>query len=294
LEIRAAIINLPGAPERLFCLAVLSAIIRSVSNADPRHIFPGYSKRMRLLDKNGISRPQPLELFSTAAQKRIESLKCYHELPKTECRVVLGDARRLNRLLIEPVHLIVTNPPYISSIRYLETMKLEMSWLGMLSSQSDYLALDRQVVGSERYYKSEYSRLLQTGREQVDRLTSALHAAGHLKMSYTVARFFLDLEESIKGMSAVLCAGGHLVVKISDSRVRGHDVPTSRFFSEIAACFGLFELASFPDKIGGRSLLTRRNCRRYYSHVDLDVHPHPHSSQGKGTTPVHEALISCY
>ncbi len=257
--LRTATLELTDPGEQKFCQAVLSSIIRSVSNADPRHIFPGYSKRLRRLDSDGIKRPQPIKLFAAAAAKRAKMLDVYRRLAPTNCRVILGDARRLEAAGIMPVSLIVTNPPYISSIRYLETMKLEMSWLGMLSGQAEYLSLDRQVVGSERFYKREYDELLSTGISGVDKLADALYTQGERKMSYTVARYFLDLQQSIRGMSKLLCSGGHLVVKISDSHVRGHDVPTHSYFSRIAAQNCLYELASFPDRIGGRSLLTRRN-----------------------------------
>ena len=38
---------------RNFYIIVLSAIIKNVSNADTRHVFPGVSKRMRALEAEG-------------------------------------------------------------------------------------------------------------------------------------------------------------------------------------------------------------------------------------------------
>ncbi len=35
-------------------------------------------------------------------------------------------------------------------------------------------------------------------------------------------------------------------------------------------------------------------CRRYYRHVDVVVHSHPHSSQGKGKKSVKEFLVRCF
>jgi hypothetical protein len=138
-------------------------------------------------------------------------------------------------------------------------MKLELYWLGMLDGRDDYLRLDRLALGSERYYRHEYYRLHETGLPAVDRLAGALFAAGHKKMSLTLASFFSGLARAIGAMVQVLRTGGHLVVKISDSHVRGYDVPTHRLFCEMAVAQGLSKVAAFPDRIGSRSLLTKRN-----------------------------------
>jgi DNA modification methylase len=267
-SLRAAIHESTSAAGQDFFLAVFSSIIRNVSNADPRHIFPGYSKRLRSLDVEGAQRPQPLEIFPGAARKRIAALSSYRDIPETFSRVIAGDACRLSEYHTGTVDLIVTNPPYISSIRYLETIKLEMSWLGMLAGQSDYISLDRRILGSERFYRSEYQILPETGVASVDQLTAKLYMSGHHKMSYTVARYFHGLSQSLSEMTRALRPGGHLVVKISGSYVRGFSVPTHRIFSELAMEKGLHEVDAFPDKIRGRSLLTRRNS--YSKMIDHD------------------------
>ena len=129
-----------------------SAFIRGVSNADPQHVFPGYSKRMRALDEAG--RTIDVEkAFIRAAKKRIQqnSLLSENQLP---VKLINGDLRSAD-LKPNSVDLVVTNPPYISSIRYLETMKIEMGWLDFLDSQSEYLELDKLVIGTERFYKED-------------------------------------------------------------------------------------------------------------------------------------------
>ena len=70
MSLKASIMRLQESDTKNFFLAVFSAFIRSVSNADPHHVFPGYSKRMKALDAAG--RVINVEAsFLRAARKRI-------------------------------------------------------------------------------------------------------------------------------------------------------------------------------------------------------------------------------
>ena len=65
--------------------------------------------------------------------------------------------------------------------------------------------------------------------------------------------------EALGEMARVLRRGGHLVMKISDSHVRGVDVPTRALLAELAEERGLRLVEQFTDEIRSRSLLTKRN-----------------------------------
>lgn len=269
--------------ERDFFRAVLSAVLRDVSNADPRHIFPGYSKRLRALDAAGARPIDTLARFGAGAKKRIAALAAFQEkLPKAvgekrkkekggTAQVYCADATELAEegLPRGSIRLVVTNPPYISSIRYLETVRLELFWLGVIGSSEEYRALDRRGCGTERFYRGEYARWHQTGFESVDKVTERLFAGGHAKMSLVVARYF-EMMDAFLGQMEVLLAptrvhagahagSGHLVIKISDSFVRGETVPTHAILVELAGRHEFRPVEVFPDEIRSRSLLTKRN-----------------------------------
>jgi ubiquinone/menaquinone biosynthesis C-methylase UbiE len=78
-------------------------------------------------------------------------------------------------------------------------------------------------------------------------------------MAAVVARYFADMRQALGEMARVLRRGGHLVMKISDSHVRGIDVPTHALLIELAEQNGLRLLEQFTDEIRSRSLLTKRN-----------------------------------
>ncbi len=262
VRLKVGIGRLPVNGVREFFQACFSAVLRDVSNADPRHVFPGYSKRLRALDAAGERCLEVMGTFTRGAKRRIRHLAAFQarregDMPTT---VLEGSAGCLPGG-IPPVDLVVTNPPYISSIRYLETLKLELHWLELAASRADYLGLDRRLMGTERLYRKDYWLWEACGLEEVDSLTRRLHAAGHRKMSRVVGRYFAQMGEFFAEMEKAIRPGGHMVMKISDSFVREAIIPTHELLPLLArACTPSFSLTeAFPDQIMSRSLLTKRN-----------------------------------
>jgi hypothetical protein len=154
---------------------------------------------------------------------------------------------------------MVTNPPYLGAIRYLETMKLELYWLGLVASHQQYLGLDRQVLATERFYHPEYRQWESAGHPDVDAVSQEVYAAGHAKMSLVISRYFQGTRAFLDAAAASIRCGGHLVVKISDTYIRALTVPTHRLWCDLAAGAGFTLVHCRPDGYRARSLSTRRN-----------------------------------
>lgn len=259
LKLRAHILSLPKGDVRNFLLGCFSAFLRGVSNADPRHVFPGYSKRLRKLDSEGKRNIDVFASFERAVKKRMDYLDA---LPSNKAKInsYAGDSQSLPKE-IKNVKLVIVNPPYISSIRYLETMKIEMGWLGFIKSQHEYLSLDKKIVGTERFYKADLTQIKQTGLLDLDKQIKRLQQAGNSKMAKVVSEYFNGMQKSISEMDRVLKKGGHIVMKISDSTVRGEKIGTHKHFISFAEDLGLKTVACFKDTFdeNSRSLLTTRN-----------------------------------
>lgn len=255
-----AIRRVAQGPEREFFLACFSAVLRDVSNADPRHVFPGYSKRLRALDALGLRKIDVFVRFAARTGRALRDLAAYQARRPSGVPVTAlqGDARALPRD-VPPVDLVVTNPPYLGSIRYLETMKLEMFWLGYLADTSAYHALDREVVATERFTGQECACWTPVGIPAADEIAALLFERGHRRMARAAGRYFADMAAFLVEMARVVRPGGHLVVKISDSYVRELRVPTHAILLLLAGERGFEALAAFPDGYKNRSLLTRRN-----------------------------------
>ena len=258
LFLKQLIIENTKSDQRNFFLATFSAFMRGVSNADPRHVFPGHSKRMRKLDEEGRLIDVKAS-FIRASKKRIKQINGLNQNALTPI-LKTGSFNTLELDLDRKVDLVVTNPPYISSIRYLETMKIEMGWLGYLTSQKDYLALDKSVIGTERFYKDELTQIGLVGYNEIDKQIKQL-AKVHQKMSKTVFEYFVQMDQVFMKVAKLMKKGGHLVIKISDSKVRTELIKTHKHFITICEKYGFELLEDIIDEFdpNSRSLLTARN-----------------------------------
>lgn len=242
-----------------FYRVVLSSIIRIVSNADPRHVFPGYSKRLRRLDKEGKRNINVFKSFESAIKRKTKALAEYADVDsKEETIIVNKDTKCVDVDKYPEAKLIVTNPPYISSIRYIETVKLELYWMEFLLNPTEYKNLERRMVGNDRVYKKEYKDYLPTQYGYVNDITRKIYEEDP-KSGYVVSSYFMDMTDIIKKMNKMLTLDGHVVMKISNSKVKNIEVETGKFLTYIARENGFELMDAFIDDIENRSLLTARN-----------------------------------
>lgn len=259
LKLRKHILEIEDEKVRDFFIMVFSAFMRNVSNCDPRHVFPGYSKRLRALDEEGKRKINVMSSYQNAIKKRIKQIS---SIPQNSSSVTLyNQSSKIIPDEIKNVSLVVINPPYISSIRYLETLKIEMGWLGLINSQKEYIELDKKLTGTERYYKKDLdvikcNVMIPALQEQIKNLKKS-----NPKMAKVVAEYFNDIYDDFRSFTNVLKQGGHVVIKISDSKVRTEQIPTHEYFIQILEGFGLKLICKFKDDFNpnSRSLLTARN-----------------------------------
>ncbi len=245
---------------RDFYYVTLSAIIRNVSNADTLHVFPGVSKRMRRLEEEGKININVYTTFDRAIKKRARYYDIY-ENTNTSSTIIEANISDFD---IEKhrnsVDLIVTNPPYISSVRYIETMKLEMYWSKFLSSSDEYTKLSKKMLGNDRLNKSECQEIEYTQYNSINLIIEALYDID-AKSAKIVGEFFNKMEKTIISMNKLLKINKKAVIKISDSKIKGMKVETGLLMTEIAESNGFKLIDIFIDKINdnSRSLTTARN-----------------------------------
>ena len=241
--------------------AVISSIIRNVSNADPRHVFPGISKRIRALEAEGKINKDAKKSFINAIKKRTKYFADYKDLDETSIKIINGDS--VNDKFTKyknSVDLFVTNPPYISSVRYIETMKLEMYWLEYLKNQTEYSNLAKIMVGNDKVAKKDIDNNLLTPYPEINEKIQQLREIDS-KNAYIVAKYFNDMEKVIRNMHLMLKNKGKVVVKISESKVKKIKIDTGKFLTIIAENNGFKLVDVFLDEINenSRSLTTARN-----------------------------------
>lgn len=251
-----------------FLLGVLSAIVKQVSNADTMHVFPGISKRMKRLEAEGKININVLETFKRGLKKRIGYVKEFGN--HDECaKIINGNSASIDLKEYEnKVDLIVTNPPYISSVRYAETLKLELYWMEVCKTPTDYLDLSKSMIGNDHIKAKDHIEKCLTSYSFINEYIETLYEID-TKQAKVVYDFFTLMEKVIKNAYLVLKPGKKLVMKISDSKIRKIKVPTGKLLTQIALENGFILVDFFNDKINenSRSLTTARNT---YSDIILE------------------------
>lgn len=250
-----------------FYYSIISAIIRNVSNADPAHVFPGISKRIRKAEEEGKIKKDAIKTFINALKKRTKYFEIYNE--KIDNKITIINEDSVNANLNDyngKVNLFVTNPPYISSVRYIETVKLEMYWLEYIKNADEYGVLAKSMLGNDRVTKLEFETIVETDYPEINETINKIKSISQ-KDAYIVSKYFNDMEKIIIKMNKMLVPNGKVVVKISDSNVKKIKVETGKFLTLIAEKHGFKLNTVFLDKIENRSLTTARNT---YSDIILN------------------------
>lgn len=243
-----------------FYLLTLSAIIKNVSNADTRHVFPGFSKRMRALEEEGKIHIDVKASFKRAIKARAKAYKIYEE-NNNWVDIIEGDSTEVNLDKYKnKIDLIVTNPPYISSVRYIETLKLEMYWMEVIKSLEEYNKLAHNMLGNDKLKKEEYLEIELTNYEEINEVIKTMYNLD-LKSAKIIGEFFNKMEKVIIKMAELLKKNKFLVMKISDSKMKKNTIQTGKFLTLIAEKNGFKLKDVFLDEINNnsRSLTTARN-----------------------------------
>jgi len=264
----------PDEDLREWQLALTSAINKDVSNADKRHVFPGVSKAMRALIAEGWRGDVATRLTRALSDRLSWSRELFEKASEAPAALIhdgpasalAGEAGR--------AALLVTNPPYVYSIRWVETFKLEAWWLGLVHSREELQTLDRAMLGTERL--DDRSAL---SDDELDRLPAqctrealvALAETGEHRRARVVQAFVHGLEASLAAAARTLRPGGRALVKIAPSRLKTAIVPTPEACVEILEAQGLELTGVVHDEYaqGSRSLTSARNW--YSGRMDADA-----------------------
>jgi tRNA G10 N-methylase Trm11 len=124
------------------------------------------------------------------------------------------DARRLSFLEAGSVDLCLTSPPYLNAIDYLRGHKMALVWMGWTASA--VRELRGESVGVERGMDKVSPEIQKIADTAVPRL-------GDLPARWQgmVLRFTHDMDRLARSLARVTKRGGHLVMVVADSQLKG-------------------------------------------------------------------------
>lgn len=206
-------------------MLALSSVLRDVSNADPRDIFPERDMKEPIRRRQDV-----LGLFHKSLMKikrQVVSLND-QKLP-TLGEVIHGDARTLP-LSDESIDVTITSPPYSYAMDYQRVHKFSL--LLLLQSKNEYDDNAKRYIGTDRLLiapsPSDFAGL-EPFKEQIQRIYEKDKRWGQSLYFYAIG-----LREMIIDLSRVTRRGGRFICIVGNSTVKGEEFDAAGLVSTLA------------------------------------------------------------
>jgi DNA modification methylase len=254
---------------RNFLLIALSATLKEVSLADPRLTVPvrlradqyhrshwlytGTQARLRKL-----RRINTVESFRLRLDSNLNQMENYVRSSRNGRLIGLAECARGASLLDDSsVGLVVTSPPYLGAQKYIRSSSLSLTLLG-LCQPSRLRAVESLNIGREHFRMSEYNEPLRTGHARADKLIKSVRERDPLR-AHIASVYLTEMREALRELIRVLKPGGHAVLVLGASHLRGHLFDTPNYIRDLACALGLKHDLTLIDPIRSRALMTKRH-----------------------------------
>jgi len=287
MALLASIDRLPTGICRNAARVVLSSTLRRASYQQPDQV--------RVYRRPAASEIADLgDLFTIAARRLMTELEAVQRVPglsmssfkRHRCRVITGDARQLEPLVRarrgRQFDAVVTSPPYANALPYLDTDRLSLRALGLLTEPQrqaeDRLIGNREVTtGLQRELEQELEDADWVPRPLRDVLTqtsavAAEDTAGFRKRRTPALlyRYFRDMQRVLEQLAAVTAPGAPVIVVVGNNSVSGPggsvvEIPTSDLLSQLGEQAGLKPERRLEKRLtsfGAKETVHQRNAMK--------------------------------
>jgi hypothetical protein len=262
---------------RDFFSVCLSNIVRSVSWQKPTDLRV---RKEILAYEKGTAQTR----FLAEAKSQVDRIYPYLSVLKYQ-RPVNVDIRLGNALEIASifhdyrgkVDLLITSPPYATALPYLDTDRLSLIVMGLLS-RKQHGATERDMVGtrevSERErreawatYEARRSELPEEISALIDRIATVNHGEGigfrRRNLPALLGKYFLSMLDAMRSTRELMKPGtyGHYIVGNNSTEVNGVkiEIPTDKFLVSLGAAAGWTPVEQIPMELISSRDIFREN-----------------------------------
>jgi hypothetical protein len=268
-------------PVQNYFEVILSSVIRDVSQQEPSDLRIRYRKNL-LEDADLVG------LFRGAAEIQFQRLEKFWSVrgraPRCfyKAHVVAGDNRApafVSNFGLKPgsIDLVLTSPPYLTALPYIDTDRLSLLTIMKLTS-SQRRPLEGELIGS-REITVTAKRALESAEaiaklprgsvtlvNSLKRRLATDTTAGFRKqnMPALVARYLLDMQLSLRNCAKATKKNGEAMIVIGDNRmeIAGEMVriPTTDLVEEIAIAEGFSSIERIDISVTTENYLHQKNA----------------------------------
>ncbi len=248
---------------RDFALLCLSSIVREVSNADPRDIFPERDATMPVRERKDVFAHFQRAFHDNASRVLAFSEKVGFE---SRARIVHGDARHME-LENQSADLVFTSPPYCYAMDYARVHQL--STLLFIMNNAALREHRRRYIGTDRVAR----------KDQVDSFEGFSFAEKRIRQVYDeerkygviLYRYFSDMHQVTLEAFRVLKSGGHLIYVIGNSTVKKTEFRTDQVLTEICKEAGFEIERTFERPYYAYRMSRKRNVQSNTIKADVFI-----------------------
>ncbi len=251
LSIKQIIFKEQSIAFRDFACLSLSAMVREVSNADPRDIFP-----QRDPDNPIRQRKYTFKEFERSVWDSYEKVVSF-SLRVGGCRlgqVKQADARRIP-LKDAVSQLVITSPPYAYAVDYARVQQL--STLLLCMGNEEFRQYRRKYVGTDRIDSTLTADLFAGIEFAQHDLKKVLNV--DKKCGLVLYQYFKDMLAITKECHRILKPDGYLIYVVGNSTVRKTALQTNEVFERLCQSVGFEVERTFERPYYVYRMSRRRN-----------------------------------
>ena len=203
-------------------------------------IFLVYLQRLKLMAENVKSSPFPT--------------------PLALCKVLIGDARHLEKIAPNSCNAVITSPPYLNRNNYIAQQKAEMVLLEFLHDYHSYRNLVKSTLRS--HVEANYGANPESDFSEVRQIINKVQLSfnNNAKIPHMIAGYFQDLNQVLAELNRVVVPRGACAFVVGNCRWGGVVVPVDHLLLMLAERNGFEPVKILVTRLKGNS---PQQMRRY-------------------------------